>query len=79
MGTSGFGYLLMKALVLQIVCRETGSNDVTPTTSLDELGLDSLEFIDLLVTVSTETGVEIPQANYATINTVNDLIWAVSH
>lgn len=78
MEKANFAGLLMKALVLQIVCRETGLNEVAPSTSLDDLGLDSLEFLDLIVKVSAETGVSIPQADYGTINTVNDLIRAVS-
>lgn len=60
--------------VLQIISEETGAKALTPDTSFDELGLDSLEFVDLMIKVSTDTGVDIPVAKFAELNSVADLI-----
>lgn len=60
--------------VMQILFEETGSTSLTPDTSFDELGLDSLEFVDLMVKVSAETGVEIPVAKFGEMNRISDLI-----
>lgn len=66
----------MSNRVIEIVLRETGAKYVTETTSIEDLGLDSLDFVDLLVKISAETGVEIPTAKYGTIQTIGDLIRA---
>ena len=50
-----------------IVERETGIK-VTPDTPLDALGLDSLEFLDLLLTL------DVPVEKSMDLHTVGDLI-----
>lgn len=43
--------------VCEVIERETGQH-VTPDTTLDELNVDSLEFLDLMLAIKNETGME---------------------
>lgn len=58
--------------VCKIVEREAGFA-VSDSTSLEELGLDSLEFLELLLTLQNETGKAIPDERVALLMTVGDL------
>lgn len=58
--------------VLEVVASETGQK-VYQDTELKDLGLDSLEFLDLLIRVGN-----IPDAVVPQLNTVNDLYLAAS-
>jgi acyl carrier protein len=59
--------------ILQVIERETGQA-VTEDTPLDELHVDSLEFIDLTLTISAETGKYIPDEKLSGLHTVGDLV-----
>lgn len=61
----------MNEKILAIVARETGHANVTPATSFDQLGIDSLEFIHLLNTISEELRVTFAVSG---IETVGDLL-----
>jgi acyl carrier protein len=63
--------------VIAAVQEETG-RDITPETKLDSLGLDSLDFLQLIITVSNRCGSEIHDFVVPRINTVNDLYLAAS-
>jgi acyl carrier protein len=56
--------------VIAVVEEETG-HKVTPETELKELGMDSLDFLDLLIRVG-----DIPDAVVPRINKVSDLYLA---
>jgi acyl carrier protein len=56
--------------VLEIVKEHTGE-DVTPETELSSLGMDSLDFLDLLIRVGN-----VPDQLVPRLNTVNDLYLA---
>jgi acyl carrier protein len=58
--------------VIETVERETGQK-VTAETSLDDLGLDSLEFISLVLAVGEATGKTIPDEKIAGLTRVEDL------
>ena len=58
--------------VLAIVKDHTGE-DVTPETEISSLGMDSLDFLDLLIRVGN-----IPDAVVPHLNTVNDLYLAAT-
>jgi acyl carrier protein len=62
--------------VLAVVSEETGQR-VNQDTELKDLGLDSLEFLELILSVSTKCG-EIADSAVPSINTVNDLYLAAS-
>ena len=56
---------------------EDGSPKLLPTeTSFDELGLDSLEFVDLMQKVGREIG-DVPEEKWVEIETIADLIAAI--
>jgi len=59
--------------VRAVIERETGQK-VSNSTPLDDLDLDSLEFIDLLSEVDKETGREIPQSLWGDLKTVGDIV-----
>lgn len=61
---------MMLIEVLEIVKEHTGE-DVTPETELSSLGMDSLDFLDLLIRVGN-----IPDRVVPHLNTVNDLYLA---
>lgn len=58
-----------------IIEAETGI-EVTPETRLEDLPIDSLDFIELLHVIGERFG-EIPDAAIAKINTVGDLLKAI--
>lgn len=58
--------------VCAVIERETGQK-VTPETTLDELNVDSLEYLDLILTLEKESGKEIPVLSYRDLNTVGDM------
>jgi long-chain acyl-CoA synthetase len=50
---------------------------VTPDTSLQlDLGVDSLEWLNVTVAVRERAGVNLTEAHIATVETVRDLLWA---
>ena len=55
--------------VIQIISRELGAQ-VTPETKLDGLSCDSLEYLDLLLTIERETGIPMEKSQHFT--TVQD-------
>jgi len=62
--------------VIAAVEEETGQA-VTPETKISDLGIDSLEFMDLILHVSNKCG-EIPDSAVPSIETVDDLFLAAS-
>lgn len=58
--------------VRQIIAEELGRDSVDQATTLEELGVDSLEFSALMVAVSRQVG-EIPDSEWETLNTVGDI------
>lgn len=58
--------------VCAVIERETGQA-VTEETPMDSLGVDSLEFIDLLLTLEDESGKNVPFEKAAELKTVGNL------
>jgi acyl carrier protein len=59
-------------MIYQIIQRETGQS-VFGETPLSDLNVDSLEFLQLLLTLQEETGKTIPDDRVASLKTVGDL------
>ena len=59
--------------VLEIIRRDTG-HSVTAETNLDSLDIDSLEMIDLLLSIERETGIVIPDNRVPHIHKVSDIL-----
>ena len=47
------------------------------TSFMDDLGADSLDLVDLLVTLEDELGMSIPQEAIADVRTVGELVDAI--
>lgn len=59
--------------LLEIVKAHSGREQVELTDLLDDLGLDSLDFVALLQNVEHDFNIEIPMKDYSRIETVRDL------
>lgn len=55
-----------------VIERETGQV-VNENTLLEDLNVDSLEFVDLLLAISNETGKSVPDSKVSELNTVGDI------
>lgn len=66
--------------VIAVVNEETGKS-ASETSTFEELGLDSLDFVSLMLAVENKLGVRIPEEKYPTIESVADLsrVIAESH
>jgi acyl carrier protein len=47
-------------------------------TPLDSLNLDSLDFVDLMLRCDNEFGVKIPDSAFPNLNTVGDILKAIT-
>lgn len=63
--------------IIALVEEETGK-EVTADTLLDSLDIESLDFLDLLLTIQEKFGVIIPDSVVAKINNVGDMVKAVA-
>jgi acyl carrier protein len=60
---------------LRQIAPEADLGDVDPSRSLqDELDLDSMDFLNLMVAVHEQTGVEVPERDYPTVASLDGLI-----
>lgn len=59
--------------VCDVIERELGL-PVTEETALEDLPMDSLEFVDLLLSISNETGRSIPDSKVSELTTVGDIV-----
>jgi len=54
-------------------------DEVNILTKLNELGLDSLEFVDLMMTIRDEfKGFAMPESEWHTLDTVGDILRAIN-
>ena len=62
--------------VTEVIAREQKCDrrNISPTTRLNDLGIDSLRAITILYELEEEFGVEIPNELIETINTVGDIV-----
>lgn len=63
----------MTEKVLATIERETGQT-VTAETPIDELQVDSLEYLELLLTIQEETGMTLPGERMDALETVGDIV-----
>lgn len=64
--------------VMRIVMEESGEKEITAASRLDEIGIDSLEFVSLIQRIEEEFG-PLPKEMKLKIETVQDLIAAVEY
>jgi len=62
--------------VRQIIIEQLGCNPdkVVPEATLESLGADSLDFIELIMVLEEELAIEIPDQDAEKLNTVGDII-----
>jgi acyl carrier protein len=65
-----------KRRIYELLERETGATNVSESTTLASLGIDSLEFVSLMQCISNEIK-KIPESRYHALDTVGDLIAAI--
>lgn len=59
--------------IIEIAKQESGRDDITAETALDELGLDSLGLLEFLHLVCSEVK-DIPVEKWSKLNTIGDVI-----
>ena len=64
----------MEKKLAELLKRESGKEDISPATRFDDLVDDSLEFLQLMLTVQQHLGIEVPDEAISRINTVADLL-----
>jgi acyl carrier protein len=62
--------------VQEIIANQLGvdADEVTPETDIDDLGADSLDFVEILMAVEEEFDIEITDDEADKIDTVEDLV-----
>ena len=67
-----------RALLVRIladVAPEVDLDDARPDGQLqDELGLDSMDFLNLMIGIHEETGLSVPERDYPALSTVDGAI-----
>ncbi|MGO9603575.1 MAG: acyl carrier protein [Candidatus Binataceae bacterium] len=65
----------LKALVLQklaAIAPETDADQIDPNVDLrEQIDIDSMDILNLMIAIHEATGVEIPEADYPKILTLN--------
>jgi acyl carrier protein len=77
--TQGFTQEIVSSRVENIICEQVGSDtSLSSETHLqDDLGMDSLELVELGVTLENEFSVPLPDADVRRCATLNDVIQLV--
>lgn len=65
----------MTERILEICKRESGVSGLSESSRLDDMNLDSLEFVQLMVCINSEVK-DIPDAEWARMNTIGDIVRA---
>jgi acyl carrier protein len=61
--------------VLRRIAPEVSPAALKPTTPLrDQVDLDSMDWLNFLVALSAKLGIDIPEADYAKLDTLEDVL-----
>lgn len=61
--------------LLGMIAPEADFDELAPDDDIrDKLDIDSFDFLNFLIGLNEETGVEIPEADYGKLVTLNDLM-----
>jgi acyl carrier protein len=73
----------MRETLLQLLYElrpEAARRTLPPDAELrEELDLDSMDFLNFVIAVDAATGVEIPEADYGRLSTLNDCVRYIEH
>jgi acyl carrier protein len=67
-----------RTVVLSIIARVAPNADLDGLRGdenlRDELDLDSMDFLNILIAIAQELGVEVPERDYGSVRTLDDLV-----
>ena len=64
-------------LLIELIAEETGRPHVEYTTKLEDLGIDSLDFVDLMMCIEQKFK-KIPKEKWGQLDTVGDIARALA-
>jgi acyl carrier protein len=68
----------LRALVIDVlteVAPDVDAESIDPDADfLEELDIDSMDFLNIIVAINERTGIEIPERDYPKLSTLNDAI-----
>jgi acyl carrier protein len=68
----------LKALILREIANiapETNPDQIDPASTLrEQVDLDSMDILNLMIAIHEATGVDIPEADYPKMPTINDAV-----
>ena len=68
----------LRAVVIDVlteVAPEVDPGTIDPNADLvEQLDIDSMDFLNVIVAINEQTGVEIPERDYGKLGTVDDLV-----
>jgi acyl carrier protein len=60
---------------LRAIAPEVSPGEIAPDQPLrEQVDLDSMDFLNFLIRLSKATGVDVPEADYAKLRTLDDLV-----
>ena len=72
----------LRALVISVVCQIAPDVDpavIDPDADLvEQLDIDSMDFLNIVVEINARTGIEIPERDYPKLSTLNDAVGYLS-
>ena len=73
----------LRTLVISVLTEVAPDIDATaidPDTDLTEqLDIDSMDFLNIVVAINEQTGIEIPERDYPKLSTLNDAVDYLAH
>lgn len=58
---------------------ENSLDAISPETTLDELGLDSIDLVDLVMEIEQAFSVSVPDEEFENIKTVGDIVGLIEN
>ena len=66
--------------VLTEVAPDVDPAAIDPDTGLvEQLDIDSMDFLNIVVAINERTGIEIPERDYPKLSTLNDAVGYLAH
>jgi acyl carrier protein len=73
----------LRAIVISVLAEVAPDIDaaaIDPNVDLvEQLDIDSMDFLNVVVAVNERTGIEIPERDYPKLSTVNDAVSYLAH
>ncbi len=73
----------LRAIVISVLTEVAPDVDpaaIDPETELvEQLDIDSMDFLNIVVAINERTGIEIPERDYPKLSTLNDAVGYLAH